>query len=192
MCSAKCRMISDITGADKTQGYKMSQNRKTAADKECGKFAQEVNEYMFREHGFQYLKPNEHKGEWRQKIPYTPEIEAELIKFAACYINMRVSNPQLAKLPTFLTKLVSLMADYLAKYIVKNPEYKCRDQATRALTETLTKKSRILTPVVLDDETRKKRDRIIADQARCKHRQVISLFDSFGLSVRCEQYSYKR
>ena len=165
----------------------MSQNRKTAADKECGKFAQEVNEYMFREHGFLFLKPNEHKGEWRQKIPYNSTIEAELIKFAAEYINMRVSNPQLAKLPTFLTKLVSLMADYLAKYIVKNPEYKCRDQATHALTEILTKKSRILTPVVLDNETKKKRDRIIAAQAKCKHKQVMNMFDGFGLSVRCKR-----
>ena len=165
----------------------MTQNRKTAADKECGKFAQEVNEYMFREHGFLYLKPNESKGEWRQKIPYTPEIEAELIKFAATYINMHVSNPQLAKLPTFLTKFVSLMSDYLAKYVAKNPAYTCREHAKQALTEILTKKSRILTPVVLDNETRKKRDRIIADQARCKHRQVISMFDMFDRSVRCKR-----
>ena len=169
----------------------MSQNRKTAADKECGKFAQEVNEYMFREHGFLYLKPNENKGEWRQKIPYTPEIEAELIKFAATYINMRISNPQLAKLPTFLTKLVSLMSDYLAKYVAKNPAYTCREHAKQALTEILTKKSRILTPVVLDNETRKKRDRIIADQARCKHRQVVGMFDHLGLSVGCKR-GYKQ
>ena len=100
---------------------------------------------------------------------------------------MRISNPQLAKLPTFLTKLVSLMSDYLAKYVAKNPAYTCRDQATQALTEILTKKSRILTPVVLDSEARKKRDRIIAETARCKHKQVIGMFNNFGLSVRCNR-----
>lgn len=160
---------------------------KTSAFQECNIFAKQINEYMFREHGFPYLSPDQQKGEWRKKIPYTPETEAEIIKFAAKYINMDISHPQLAKMQTFVTKLVKLMADYLAKYIARNPEYANREQATLALIEILTKKSRILTPKVLDDEARRKRDRIISTQDRCKHRQVVSMFDSFGLSVGCKR-----
>ncbi len=160
---------------------------KTSAFQECNIFAKQINEYMFREHGFPYLSPDQQKGEWRKKIPYTPEIEAEIIKFAANYINNGISHPQLAKMQTFVTKLVKLMADYLAKYIARNPEYANREQATLALIEILTKKSRILTPKVLDDEARKKRDRINSAQARCLHRQVASMFDGFGLSVGCKR-----
>ena len=79
------------------------------------------------------------------------------------------------------------MAEYISKYIARNPEYKCRNQATRAVIEILTKKSRILTPKVLDDEARKKRDRIISAQDRCKHRQVVSMFDGLGMSVNCKR-----
>ena len=160
---------------------------KTSAFQECNIFAKQINEYMFREHGFPYLSPDQQKGEWRKKIPYTPEIEAEIIKFAANYINNGISHPQLAKMQTFVTKLVKLMADYLAKYIARNPEYANREQATLALIEILTKNSRILTPKVLDDEARKKRDRINSAQARCLHRQVASMFDGFGLSVGCKR-----
>ena len=165
----------------------MSHQGKTSAFQECNIFAKQINEYMFREHGFPYLSPDQQKGEWRKKIPYTPETEAEIIKFAAKYINMGISHPQLAKMQTFVTKLVKLMADYLAKYIARNPEYANREQATLAVIEILTKKSRILTPKVLDDEARKKRDRIISAQDRSKHKQVVGMFDSFGLYVGCKR-----
>ena len=154
----------------------MSHQGRTSAFQECNRFVKEINEHMFREHGFRYLAHDQQKGEWRQKIPYTPEIEAEVIKFAAEYINMHISSNQLAKLKSFVTKLVGLMADYLSKYIAKNPAYKCRAQAENALTEILTKKSRTLTPVVLDQETRKKRNRIIVAQAKCKHNQIERTF----------------
>ena len=155
----------------------MSHQGRTSAFQECNRFASKINEYMFREHGFPYLSPDQQKGEWRKKIPYTPEIEADVIKFAANYINMQISNPQLAKLKTFVTKLVGIMADYISKYSARNPEYKCREQAIHALTETLTKKSRILTPMVLDDKTRRKRDRIISAQAKCTQKQIQSMFE---------------
>ena len=164
----------------------MSHQGKTSAFQECNIFEKQINEYMFREHGFPYLSPDQQKGEWRKKIPYTPETEAEIINFAAKYINMGISHPQLAKMQSFVTKLVGLMAEYISKYIARNPEYKCRNQAIRAVIEILTKKSRILTPKVLDDEARKKRDRIISAQDKCKHRQVVSMFDGLGMSVNCK------
>lgn len=150
--------------------------RKTAADKECGIFAKQINAFVVREYGFYYLTPEQHKGEWRSKIPYSQNVEHDIIKFAAEYIETGISNQQLAKLQTFLNKLIPLMADYLAKYVAKSPNYKCREQATSALTEILKKKSTILTPRVRDAETRKKRDRINAAQAACKHRQIQDMF----------------
>lgn len=155
----------------------MSQQGKTNAFHEYKRFEEQINEHMFREHGFRYLSPEQTNGQWRTKIPYTPEIEAEVIKFTTDYINMGISHSQHAKLRSFVTKLVGLMAGYISKYIAKNPEYKCRDQARQAVTEILTKKSRTLNPPVLDAEAKRKRTRIIAAQAECKHRQIKNMFE---------------
>ena len=155
----------------------MSHQGKTSAFQECNRFVKQINEHMFREHGFRYLSHEQTNGQWRTKIPYTPEIEAEVIKFATDYINMGISHSQLAKLQSFVTKLVGLMAEYISKYIARNPEYKCRNQAIRAVTEILTKKSRTLNPPVLDAEAKRKRTRIIAAQAECKHRQIKNMFE---------------
>ena len=82
----------------------MSHQGRTSAFQECNIFAKQINEYMFREHGFPYLSPDQQKGEWRKKIPYTPEIEAEIIKFAVNYINIWYIAPTIGQAKNFCDK----------------------------------------------------------------------------------------
>ena len=155
----------------------MPQNHKyTAKQTALHEYTQQINEHMFVTHGYLHLSPEDRTTSvWRAKIPYSPEIEQDIIEFTQSFLHAFINNRSNYRNPQFMQCLINDIADFLSKFVANNPKFDKRKHATKFLAQTLTSHNAISKPAQQTSKAQRKKEN--RKQARETHRQVSGLFD---------------
>ena len=138
----------------------------------------EINDFVFKQYGYHYLKPGETASQWCRSVPYMPELAEELKKIIQNFLNIRIINPSEAKDPHVIKGIITDIAYYLSRYTMKKADGICRNQATKALEEELIAGNAVMQGrLKTTRQEKKQRKRIISARDRRNHGQIANMFD---------------
>lgn len=100
-------------------------------------YTSEITEKFLSKYERSYSDPKQIKNTWRTQNDYSLSAENDLILWTIVFIALLPETDGLAKNPYFIKNIVSRTADYLSKYMAKNPQFADRNQAKKSITERL-------------------------------------------------------
>lgn len=97
----------------------------------------ELGQYVITRYGASYATNAEMRGNWRWAIPYSAEIEKDLILRTRVYIRTLPAHLHCATDVQFLQVLTNRIADHLCAYTYRAPHRESRSVAYRELQDQL-------------------------------------------------------